>query len=302
MYPETQEDSNLVIFIINKLKIVLQYLIPQHFLSRLVYQLTRCSWPFWKNLIIKLIIKIYRVDLGIAKESDYRNYESINHFFTRELLPSARPVTDQIDAIVSPVDGAISQIGAINNDEIFQAKGQAFNLEDLLVVDKELSSIFQFGNFSTIYLSPRDYHRIHMPLDGRLNRMVYVPDRLFSVNKLTTQAVPRLFSRNERLINIFDTKIGKMAVIFVGAIFVGSMETVWAGQITPASKRDIAQWDYQKSGEMIVFRIGQELGRFNMGSTVIVLFERGKIEWQKELLADSPVVMGQTIAKIKYNN
>lgn len=285
-----------------RLKLVLQYIIPQHLLSGWMFVLTRCRWEPFKNLITRYVIRRYDVDMTIARETDYRAYNNFNDFFTRELQTDARPVADGDDLLVCPVDGTISQIGNINDTELFQAKGHYFDLTGLLADDAQLVDSFRGGAFATLYLSPRDYHRVHMPLDGQLQKMLYVPGRLFSVNRATTGSVPRLFSRNERVISVFQTRSGQMAVILVGAIFVGSMETVWAGRITPASKRKLRLWSYQGSGEVIQLAKGAEMGRFNMGSTVILLFESGRVEWLAELKADDAVVMGQALGKAVTSN
>ena len=236
--------------------------------------------------------------MTLASEPDYRAYNSFNDFFTRELKAGSRPVAAGDDQVICPVDGSVSQIGDINHTEILQAKGHVYDLTGLLAGDRELAASFQDGSFATLYLSPRDYHRVHMPLAGRLQQMLYVPGRLFSVNNATTSTVPGLFARNERVISIFQTESGLMAVILVGAIFVGSMETVWAGQIAPAQDRKLRRWDYSGPGCDIGLAKGDELGRFNMGSTVILLFENGRVEWREELKTDDAVVMGQAIAKI----
>ncbi|MBF8270100.1 MAG: phosphatidylserine decarboxylase, partial [Gammaproteobacteria bacterium] len=200
--------------------------------------------------------------------------------------------------VVSPVDGSISQIGNIEETAILQAKGHTYDLASLLAGDEQLVNSFRDGKFATLYLSPRDYHRIHMPASGQLTRMIYVPGRLFSVNRATSRCVPNLYARNERLITIIRTNAGLMAVILVGAIFVGSMATVWAGQITPASVRERRIWDYLDANRAVRLDRGAELGRFNMGSTVILLFEPGRIEWLEQLKADDQVIMGQAMAKI----
>ena len=284
--------------ILDYLKTLPQYILPHHFLSRLVFYATRSQWRPWKNLLIKYFIRLYRVDMNIAKQADYRQYSSFNHFFTRELNNDARPIVADIECIASPVDGTISQTGLISDTDIFQAKGRLFNLTALLAAKPELSNYFRNGCFATLYLSPRDYHRIHMPIDGQLEEMIYVPGRLFAVNNSAARNIDQLFCRNERLIKIFDTVIGKMAIISVGALFVGSMETVWAGQITPARKREISHWHYQHTGQNISLSKGEELARFNMGSTVILLFGPGRIEWSQALQPESPVKMGATLGKI----
>ena len=262
-----------------------------------MYALTRCRWQPIKNLLIRFVIYQYEVDMTLAQQPDYRAYASFNDFFTRQLKKDARPVANDGDTVICPVDGAVSQIGNINHGEIFQAKGHHYDLAGLLSGDTQLADRFRDGSYAALYLSPKDYHRVHMPLEGKLLKMLYVPGRLFSVNRATTSSVPRLFARNERVISIFQTHSGLMAVILVGAIFVGSMETVWAGQITPPPARKRTQWDYVDTGREIKLAKGAEMGRFNMGSTVILLFEAGRVEWLADLQADSAVMMGQAIGK-----
>ena len=245
--------------------------------------------------MISLFMRIYRVDLSSAREPDYHNFENFNAFFTRELRPGVRPVNDDPLIIVCPVDGGISRIGNIIDTDMIQAKGHAFTLSELLAGDKDLSECFRDGRFATLYLSPRDYHRIHMPADGRLLRMTCVPGRLFPVNRPSTRIIARLFARNERIINIFTTGYGMMAVVMVGALCVGSMDTVWAGTVTPPVPRTLRTWDYGE--DLISLKKGDELGRFNMGSSVILLFEAGSMEWLVELTNGSPVVMGQGLGR-----
>lgn len=282
----------------DRLKAIPQYLLPHHALSAVMYALTRCKFRPWKNLFIKQIVKHYKVDMRAAVKEDPLHYESFNAFFTRELKPSARPMPQAPKAIASPVDGAVSQIGDIVDGRIFQAKGQSFTVGELLGGDDELSKTFQGGRFATIYLSPRDYHRIHCPIEGHLRSMIHVPGRLFSVNPATTRAVPRLFARNERVAAIFDTEVGPVAVIMVGAIFVSSIETVWAGEVTPPAGKKIRTWHYHHASEKTHFARGAEIARFNMGSTVILLFGKDKIQWQETINAETPVVMGQAIGSI----
>lgn len=273
-------------------------ILPHHLLSWVMYWITRNQWPPLKNLLIKTIIRSYRVEMQDARESDPEKYSSFNAFFTRELRPEARPVDEDKLAIVSPVDGSVSQAQCIEDGRIFQAKGQDYSLDELLGSDSEWTECFQGGHFATLYLSPRDYHRVHMPMDGRLLQMTHVPGRLFSVSPSTTRVVPALFSRNERVINIFDTVSGPMAVIMVGAIFVASMDTVWAGTVAPASRR-ITHWDYSGTPPTPVqLQKGDELGRFNMGSTVILLFPKDKADWNESLVPGSRVRMGELIGNL----
>ncbi len=266
-----------------------QYLIPHHLLSRLILKLTRLQLGTFTHWIIKRFIKYYNVDMGIA--GDVRDYVSFNQFFTRALKPTARPLDDSAN-IICPVDAEISQIGSIEKGSLLQAKGRYFQLNDLLGGQTEMASLFQQGLFCTLYLSPKDYHRIHIPTTGRLTDMVYVPGRLFSVNQRTSRVVPNLFARNERVICLFETEFGPMALILVGALFVGSIETVWAGTVTPNRSSKIEHWHYSEQTAPILQR-GAEMGRFNMGSTVIVLFQIPPTSlWKK---GDKPLEKGQRV-------
>ncbi len=281
-----------------KLFSVIQYLLPHHLLSRGMYLITRSEWKPLKDLIIKNIINIYNVDMHQAIYQQPSDYRSFNHFFTRSLQPEARPIAEATNALVSPVDGTVSQTGDIRQGRIFQAKGHDFSLSELVGGDPKTAAMFADGSFATIYLSPRDYHRIHMPITGTLKKMTHVPGRLFSVNPSTTQNIPRLFSRNERIVNLFDTDAGPVAVIMVGAIFVSSMDTVWAGTVTPKSHR-ATSWEYgRKSTAAIKLQRGQEMGRFNMGSTVILLFGKDAVELATELQPNAKLQMGQQIGSV----
>jgi phosphatidylserine decarboxylase len=275
--------------------------LPHHLLSRLMYAATRWEWPPFKRRLVRWAVKHYGIDMGEAVEPEPDRYPCFNAFFTRALKPGARPVDSDPATIVSPVDGQVSQAGVVNDDRLFQAKGRYFSLEELLG-DAELAARFRSGSFAILYLSPRDYHRIHMPLDGRLEQMIHIPGRLFSVNHATVRAVPRLFARNERIVTLFDTPAGPAAVILVGAIFVGSMETVWAGTVTPVERR-ISRWHYG-GGETrnVVLAKGQEMGRFNMGSTVILLFPEDRVVWDSHLVAKQHVRFGQRIARMPIEN
>ena len=279
------------------LKVFPQLLIPQHGLSRIIFHLARCQQPHIKNFLIKLFIGYFKVDMSLAENPDAESFTDFNHFFTRKLNPKIRPITS--DGIVCPVDGSISQIGQIDSTQIFQAKGKNYELEELLAGDDEIINCFQDGLFTTLYLSPRDYHRIHMPLDGKLEKMTYVPGRLFAVNTHTLRVVDSVFSRNERVTTFFETDIGPMAVILVGAIFVGSMETVWAGQITPTKERTIKKTTYGDKDNAVELRRGEELGRFNMGSTVILLFGKGSMNWLSTVTPDSNIIMGTKLGDIE---
>jgi phosphatidylserine decarboxylase len=270
-----------------------QYILPHHGLSRLMSKLTHCQIPWFKNAFIRLIIKLYGVNMAEAKSQNLDDYASFNDFFTRELKPGARPVDPAADAIVSPADGVVSQADNINGDRIIQAKGMDFSAIDLLGGDENRARPFTDGIFTTIYLSPKDYHRLHMPITGKLTEMVHIPGRLFSVNAATAESVPGLFARNERVACFFETEAGPMALVLVGAIFVSSVETVWHGVVTPPTAPSIRQWQYQDKN--IVLQKGEEMGRFNMGSTIIVLFGKDKAAWEKSLTTGKPVRLGEKI-------
>ena len=261
-----------------------------HLLSRLMYWATRCSWRPWKNALIRLFIHNYNVDMSLAEKSSAHEFETFNDFFTRSLKPAVRPITPVRDGLVSPVDASISALGTIEDNRIFQAKGKEYSLEDLLNGADDYIGRYRNGNFITLYLSPRDYHRIHIPADGELLSMTYIPGRLFSVNPATTDRIDNLFARNERVVTTFNSATGMFSVIFIGAIFVGSMETVWHGQVTPAGERELRVWNYEPG---TVFKQGDEIGRFNMGSTVIVLTEPNNFNW---CVSAEWVAMGQKIA------
>lgn len=275
------------------LKSVWQYPLPQHAISRFTHWLTRIEHPGFKNWLIRAFIRRFGVDMSEAAEPNPAAYATFNAFFTRALRPGTRPLTSEPDAIACPVDGTVSQSGSIAGGRIIQAKDRDFSVVELLGGDPSLGKKFASGVFATLYLSPKDYHRVHMPFDGTLRRMLHVPGRLFSVNPPTTRAVPRLFARNERVAMIFDTAIGTMAVVMVGALNVGSIETVWAGEITPPPGRVLRSWDYLD--DKLTFARGEELGRFNMGSTAILLFSTNRVHWESLLLNDRIVRMGQRI-------
>lgn len=292
---QTEETGSSMI---TAIKAYYQYLLPQHWLSGLMHHVTRIRWQPLKHLMISSFIRIYDVDMSIAAEPDPSKYSHFNDFFTRALNPSARPIDNAPNAVVSPVDGVISQVGIISGDKLIQAKGKEYSLQALLGGDQDLASTFSGGHFITMYLSPRDYHRIHMPLTGTLKIMTYVPGDLFSVSPATTDAIDNLFARNERVIQIFDTEVGEMALIMVGAIFVGSMETVWAGPVTPPTERKHSVIRYMGNGSTVRLHKGEEMGRFNMGSTVILLFEKDSIRWDEATLPTGPVVLGRRIGEI----
>lgn len=289
---------------LDKLRVLPQYFIPQHFITSLVYRIARCETPWFKNTLIKLFISVFDVDMTLANNPDPESYANFNTFFTRELSVEARPIVLDKHTILCPVDGVVSQVGNVEQDNsvdmIIQAKGKSYTLKDLLVED-ELVSMFSGGTFATLYLAPKDYHRIHMPISGQLTRMIYVPGKLFAVNSHTIRVVDAVLARNERVINIFNTDIGPMAMVMVGALNVGSMETVWAGQITPAQNNDKNRIisDTQYPNEDIQLQQGQEMGRFNMGSTVILLFPKDVMQWSAGMKADKEIIMGENIGSVK---
>jgi phosphatidylserine decarboxylase len=272
-----------------------QYILPHHALSQMMSKLTHCENKAWKNLFIKQIIRHCGVNMDEALEPDINVFKSFNHFFTRELKSGVRPLTTERNAIACPADGAVSQAGSITGGEIFQAKGKSYTTIDLLGGSLERAELFNNGVFTTIYLSPKDYHRLHMPLTGTLREMVHIPGRLFSVNTATTHSVPGLFARNERVAALFDTDAGPMALVLVGAIFVSSIETVWYGVVTPPTINSVRSWQYQDNAPML--KIGEEMGRFNMGSTIIVLFGKDMVQWDNEFTADKVVKLGERIGK-----
>lgn len=285
MTPETRD----------KLLTLPQYFVPQHLLSRLVGWLAESRSPMIKNTFIDFFAKRYQVNMGEAVEENPRAYENFNAFFTRALKPGARPVDANPASIVCPADGAISQLGPIQGDVVFQAKGHYYSLCELLGGDKQRASEFEGGQFATVYLSPRDYHRVHMPFTGTLREMIFVPGDLFSVNTRTAENVPRLFARNERVVAIFDTEIGPMAVVLVGAMIVASIETVWAGVVAPM-KRGVHMTDYRTTPrEPIVLEKGAEIGRFRLGSTAIVVFGPGVAAWDVNYKEGAPTRMGEML-------
>ncbi len=273
-----------------RLFVWLQYILPQHGLSRLVLAATRVRAAWFKNWIIRGFLALYRIDMSEARESDPYRYGSFNEFFTRALKDGARPIAPGEHAIACPVDGCVSEAGAIDRDRLLQAKGRDYGLPALLA-GQPWARRFEGGSFATIYLAPFNYHRVHMPLRGTLLETLYVPGRLFSVNATTAQHVPGLFARNERVLTLFDHGVGQFALVMVGALNVGSMATVWAGDITPAARRVITRIP----AVPMILEKGAELGRFNMGSTVILLFEPGRARWRPEVRAGLNVRLGQPL-------
>jgi len=286
---------------LDKVKIALQYMLPKHLLSRLVGKLAAAEAGALTTAAIKWFIKQYKIDMSEAAQSEPEAYKSFNAFFTRALKPGIRPLDMDADIMVHPVDGAVSQLGPIKNGRIFQAKGHHYSSLTLLGDQAEDAKRFEGGDFATIYLAPKDYHRIHMPIKGTLSKMTYVPGELFSVNPLTARHVPGLFARNERVVAIFETELGPLAMVLVGATIVASIETVWAGTVTPPTGKQVITWEYPTQGpDAITLDKGEEMGRFKLGSTVVMLFAKDAIATFAEgVEAEAVTRMGQAFANLK---
>jgi len=282
---------------LDDLFVMSQYLAPQKFISRSAGRIAECKIPSIKNTFIERFVEHYGVNMAEAEVEDPRAYAHFNDFFTRALKADARPIDQDESVIVSPVDGAVSQLGKIERGQIFQAKGQSFNVTELLGGDAELAQSFMGGDFATIYLSPKDYHRIHMPIKGTLKEMVHIPGKLFSVNPATAEKVPSLFARNERVAAIFDTEAGPMAMVLVGAMIVASIETVWSGLVAPA-QNNVKHFQYGDSQASVCLDKGEEMGRFKLGSTVVLLFPEGKTNFETSMTAESAVRMGERFGQI----
>lgn len=282
----------------DRLFVLIQYLLPQQLISRLAGKLADMHGPApLRKSFIHWFIGRYGVNMSEAAEENPDAYRSFNEFFTRALKPGIRPVIADDDVIVSPVDGAISQLGEITDGRIFQAKGQSFSLTGLLGGDGQRAAPFAGGSFATVYLSPKDYHRIHMPVAGTVKEMVYIPGKLFSVNPATTRGVPDLFARNERVVTLFETEHGPMAMVLVGAMIVGSVETRWSGVVAPARPREISTSDYSHCTPLHYSK-GEEVGRFRLGSTVVLLFPPKVCEWDASLTEGSGIRMGERFASL----
>jgi phosphatidylserine decarboxylase len=273
----------------------LQHVVPQKLLSQVVLAATRWRWRPWKDLLIRAIARIYRIDVNEAASTQLGDYPHFNAFFTRALKPGARPLDADPGSVLMPADGHISQLGPIEAGTIFQAKGHSYTAAALLG-DEAAAAPFHDGVFATVYLSPRDYHRVHSPLAGRLRETRHVPGRLFSVSPATVAEVPGLFARNERLVCLFDTDHGPMAVVLVGAMLVSGVETVWGGVEIPPYAKNIVTKDYRATSPPIALGRGAELGRFNMGSTVILLLPKG-FSLNPALGEGAPVKMGQGLGR-----
>ena len=275
--------------------VLLQYILPHRALSRVVYRATRWRFAPWKNWLIGTIVRNYAVDMSEAAQPDARAYPHFNAFFTRALRPDARPADTDPAAVLSPADGRISQTGRIVEGRIFQAKGHSYTAVELLGGDEAAAAPYRDGCFINVYLSPRDYHRVHMPLHGTLRETVHVPGRIFSVAPFAVAAIPRLFARNERLVCHFDGEHGPFAVVLVGALLVSSVSTVWDGLVIPPYAPSIRRKSF--AGQRITLERCAELGRFNMGSTVIVLLPAGRTVLDDGLQPQQAVRVGQRLGR-----
>lgn len=279
----------------DRLAVLPQYLLPKGALTNFAGRVAGAKGGAMTTRLIRWFVGRYDVNMAEAANPDIASYPSFNEFFTRALRPDARPLADA--DFICPVDGRISQFGAIEDDQIFQAKGHKFSTTALVGGDKELAAQFQHGSFANLYLSPRDYHRIHMPCDGKLTRMIYVPGELFSVNPTTARGIPGLFARNERVVCVFDTASGPFVMTLVGATIVGSMATVWHGVVNPPRHDSVKEWTY--ADQNIVLKKGDELGRFLLGSTVVMLFPKDKLHFNSSWQPAGPVRLGETMANLK---
>jgi len=281
----------------DQMKIVFQYILPKHLFTFIAGKLAEAKMGAFTTFLIKKFIKQFNIDMSEAKHSEAEDFDTFNDFFTRELKSGLRPIVEGEQNLAIPVDGCISQQGEIKQGRIFQAKGHDFSLRELVGGRDDVAAPFDDGLFSTIYLAPKDYHRIHMPIKGKLEQLIFIPGDLFSVNPLTAQNVPNLFARNERAVAIFSTAIGPMAMVLVGATIVGSIETVWEGTLKAQKNKELQYWDYQDQD--IVIEKGEEMGRFKLGSTIVALFPKDSIEFDEQLEPSSVTRLGKLFATVK---
>ena len=279
-------------------KVLPQYVLPKQAITAFGGWVAGGEWGAATTAIIKWFVGKYQVNMGEAANPNIAGYRSFNDFFTRALKPGARPTSDA--DLICPVDGAISQFGAVQGDQIFQAKGHSYSTTALVGGDAALAAQFNNGHFATLYLSPRDYHRIHMPCDGRLTRMIHVPGALFSVNPTTARGVPGLFARNERVVCVFDGQQGPFVLVLVGATIVGSMATVWHGVVNPPRVHKVREWHYGEGQTMPTsLKQGQEMGRFLLGSTVVMLFPQGPLNFNVAWTAGRAIRLGEGMANLR---
>lgn len=277
-----------------QIKVLSQYVLPKQALTRFAGRVASRQRGRVTTELIRWFVGKYQVDMSEAAEPDITRYLSFNDFFTRALRPGARPLASA--DLICPVDGAVSQCGRVEVDQIFQAKGHSYSTTALVGGDAALAAQFAHGSFATLYLSPRDYHRIHMPCDGTLRRMIYVPGDLFSVNPATARGVPGLFARNERVVCVFDTARGPLVLTLVGATIVGSMATVWHGVLERSRQSTVREWTYEDATNPVFLRQGQEMGRFLLGSTVVMLFPKGPLAFNASWQPGGAVRLGQCMA------
>jgi phosphatidylserine decarboxylase len=275
----------------DRLAVLLQYLLPKQALTIFAGRVANTRGGAWTARLIHWFIGRYKVNMAEAANPDLHSYATFNDFFTRALRSDARPLAQA--EFICPVDGAISQFGRIENDQLYQAKGHTYSTTALTGGDRELAAQFRDGSFATLYLSPKDYHRIHMPCDGRLTRMIYVPGDLFSVNPVTARGVPGLFARNERVVCVFESAPGPFVLTLVGATIVGSMATVWHGVVNPPRTRDVRVWEYDK--QQVLLKQGDEMGRFLLGSTVVMLFPKNALQFNPQWAPSRAVRMGEAM-------
>ncbi len=278
-----------------RFEVLLQYVMPKRAITEFGHHIASMRGGSVTTSIIRWFIAKYGVNMAEAANPDITSYASFNDFFTRALKPGARPLAAA--DLICPVDGAISQFGAMEGDQIFQAKGHHYSSTALVGGDRELAARFDGGSFATIYLSPKDYHRIHMPAEGRLQRMIYVPGELFSVNPATARGVPGLFARNERVVCVFESARGPFVLVLVGATIVGSMATVWHGVVNPPRTREVREWTYDSP--VVNLRQGDEMGRFLLGSTVVMLFPKGPCRFNPAWVPGGPVRLGEMMANLQ---
>ena len=278
----------------DRLAVLPQYLLPKLALTRLAGRVAGARGGALTTRLIRWFVGRYGVNMGEAQNSDLASYASFNEFFTRPLRAGVRPLAAA--DYICPVDGRISQFGAIHEDQIYQAKGHNFTTTALVGGDRQLAAQFQHGSFANLYLSPKDYHRIHMPCDGRLTRMIYIPGELFSVNPTTARGIPGLFARNERVVCVFDTQAGPFVMTLVGATIVGSMATVWHGVVNPPRAAKICEWQYQEQN--ITLKKGEELGRFLLGSTVVMLFPKDTLAFNPQWQPAGDIRLGEMMADV----
>jgi phosphatidylserine decarboxylase len=278
----------------DRFKVLPQYVLPKQALTAFGGWVAGSEWGGTTTAIIRWFVGKYQVNMSEAANPDIASYASFNDFFTRALKPGARPLASA--DLICPVDGAISQFGAVQGDQIFQAKGHSYSTTALVGGDATLAAQFNGGHFATLYLSPKDYHRIHMPCDGRLTRMIHVPGPLFSVNPTTARGVPGLFARNERVVCVFDSQQGLFVLVLVGATIVGSMATVWHGVVNPPRGGELREWQYTAAGQLVELKQGDEMGRFLLGSTVVMLFPGPALRFNAKWLAGLPIRLGEAMA------